>query len=284
MKMRTGSKFSVDELLNSVYTKFCFAVGGEGMPAGGGGGTPEGGGDAGGSGGGVGGATGTPADAGAGAFDITKSDIWNPTPTPASDVTPATPAATPTGGTAQPTAMETFDKRVADLPVPTLAMTEEEAEAFFTNRDLAGLNAHIGKSLRDVYKTTIMDTMKMISQVRGQMMDEIKTESRAVHTAGQNTAALRSALPFTGNPNVSPIADAVLSAAMTAGKSADDAINMVRQFFQQTTKLGAKDLGISLPPSNAPGSGRFGANAEDETGGVDWVALLSHGNAPAEGG
>ncbi len=283
--MYLRSKFSIDELLNTGFSKFCFAVGGEGMPAGGGGGSSEGGGDAGG-GTGTPGTPGTPADAGGDTgFDINKGDIWNQPTAPAAEPVPvAAPAPATTGDPAAPSAVDAFNKRVADLSVPTLEMSDEQAGAFFDNRDLAGLNDHIGNSLREVYKTTIMDTMKMLSQMRGQMMDEIKTESQAVHTAGQNTSALRAALPFTSNPNVSPIADAILAATMQAGKSADDAIGTVRQFFQQTIKLSAKDLGISLPPSNAPGSGRFGGNAEDEAGDVDWVALLSHGHAPAEGG
>ena len=238
----------------------------------------EGDGDPGGSGGPTGGGNGPTGGEG---FQIESGgSIWDiPTHTggtPTGSVAPAH-VTTPTGGTPTPadSALAQFESRVAGLTFDDLTFDETQMTEIFDNRDFSALNAHIHKSLRAVYKNSMIDSVRMMNTMQEKIMSKIRSEAQIVTTQNDNINALRAALPFTANPNVSPIADAALNTQLGAGKNINEAIETVRAFFKQSAEISSKDLGLNLPPSGDPGSGNFRQGAEDEP--VDWEHLLSGG-------
>lgn len=252
------------------YRNFLYDEGNGSEPGGGSGGGPSGG----------SGPTGTSKPTG---FQIeTGPSIWDaskPTGQTSVDgvVAPVTP--TPTGG--QNDAMVQFDKRIADMSFAPLQLDEAQVATFFDNRDISGLNDHIHTGLRDVYRKTMIDSVRMMNTMQENIMAKMRTEAQNVTDQSSNIAALRAALPFTQNPNVSPIADAALQTQLSAGKNVTEAIATVREFFKQTAQISAKDLGFNLPPTGDPGSTDFRQGAEEEE--VDWTHLLSGGVKHAGG-
>jgi len=265
--MRRRSKFSTNNPFSRIgYRNFLYdgEGSGEGNDPGGGSGGPNGAGP-----------TGSIAPTG---FQIADHNVWNP-PAPigptGTPVAPAAPVAATPAQTPSETAMAQFDTRVAGLQFDAFTPTDEQTAAIFDNRDLSALNDFMHTGFRSVYKSAMIDAVRMMNTMQTNIMKNVRTEAQSVTDQNSNINALRAALPFTANPNMAPIADAALQTQLGAGKNIDEAISIVRAFFEQSAQISSKDLGLNLPPSGEPGTGNFRQGAEGEE--IDWTKLLGGG-------
>ncbi len=84
-------------------------------------------------------------------------------------------------------------------------------------------------------------------------------------------------LKFTSAPSIAPVAKDALNRLMKQGKSIDDAIIGVKEFFHATAQNFAKETGLALAPRSRPGTNRFAeTNNDDEEGtqATDFMKLL----------
>lgn len=127
------------------------------------------------------------------------------------------------------------------------------------------------------YRQAMVDMSKIIDQKVAAGVKAAVTQSSNVAQGDMAVRQMNSTLDFTKNPAIAPVAGAVLAQLIKKGKSTEDAVDGVRKFFQNTSKISAKALGLQKPPHGRPGNQSFsgaGNIADDEDTEVDWLETL----------
>ena len=152
----------------------------------------------------------------------------------------------------QRTPQEIFDEHITsqnflrDIDVEKIA-----SELTAGNTD--SLKASLGSLAKNVYTSALTNMNTVIDKkVEAGIA---KAVEQAKGNIGSDFAiqAMQRKLPFTAKPAIAPMATQVLEQLIKKGKSVDDAVDGVNQYFRETAKLYTKDL----PPQSRPGSGRF---------------------------
>ncbi len=152
----------------------------------------------------------------------------------------------------QRTPQEIFDEHITSQNfLKDIDLEKITSELTAGNTD--SLKASFTNLARNVYTSaltnmnTVMDKKieagikKAVEEAKGNIGEDFAVQS------------MQRKFPFTMKPAIAPIADQVLKQLIKKGKSVDEAIDGVNQYFRQTAQLYAKDL----PPQSRPGSGRF---------------------------
>lgn len=127
------------------------------------------------------------------------------------------------------------------------------------------------------YRQAMVDMSKIIDQKVAAGVKAAVTQSSTVAQGDMAVRHMNDALDFTKNPAIAPVAGAVLAQLIKKGKSTEDAVEGVRKFFQNTSKISAKALGLQRPPQGRPGNQPFsgaGNITDDEDAEVDWIETL----------
>ena len=144
-----------------------------------------------------------------------------------------------------------------------------------------GNTESLGKAFSSIaaktYRQAMIDMNKIIDQKVTAGVEAAVSQSSNAAQGTQAVRQMNTLLDFTKNPAIAPVAGAVLAQLMKKGKSVDDAVEGVRKFFQNTSKISAKALGLQNPPRGRPGNQPFsnvgdtGGDDDDET---DWLETL----------
>ncbi len=144
-----------------------------------------------------------------------------------------------------------------------------------------GNTESLGNALKTVaaqtYRQAMVDMSKIIDQkVKSGVEAAVQQSSNAVQ-GNMAVTQMNTALAFTKNPAIAPVAGAVLSQLIKKGKSVDDAVDGVRKFFQNTSKISAKELGMQNPPRGRPGNQSFNGTGDlgnDDENEIDWLETM----------
>lgn len=170
---------------------------------------------------------------------------------------------------------KTFDTYIASLNlsegIDVAAISGE-----LNNGQTEGLNNAFSTVARNVYRQAMIDVNKIIDKkVESGVSKAIQQSTNAVQ-GNMAVDRMQASLSFTKDPAINPIATAVLSQLIKKGKSVDDAILGVRNFFTKTANISAKELGINQPPRGRPGNQQFNNNVDnDDDGEMDWLETLN---------
>lgn len=202
-----------------------------------------------------------------------SDDFWqNKTENATQDNKPdATVTATQTG----PTQSEIFDEHVKSLNFAPEQISDEQVAALFDNRDLSVLVDLINQGGRAAYKQAMQDTASLVAA--GEKKAEAAARQMTATQMGErdDMHALNTALPFTTNKAVAPVAQAVFKQSLSKDQSRDKAIESVRNFFAATAHLGQKELGLDPAPKPNPGDAGFNGNNQDSADEIDWEKVIS---------
>ncbi len=145
-----------------------------------------------------------------------------------------------------------------------------------TQGNTEGLGTALKTVAAQTYRQAMVDMSKIIDQkVTAGVEKAVQQSSNAVQ-GNMAVSQMQTALAFTKNPAIAPIAGAVLSQLIKKGKSVDDAVDGVRQFFQNTSKISAKELGLQHAPAGRPGNTGFNGagNVQDDDEEIDWLETM----------
>lgn len=133
-----------------------------------------------------------------------------------------------------------------------------------TEAIMNGLSNSDPSALVNALQTTSENVAKRLIPTMAQLMDRkiqaavenAVSEARGATQTDLAYQRMESALPFTKEGFVQPVARAVMKQQLQKGKSEEDAIGVVKGFFNEIFTKGSKDLGIQNPPRNRPGQSR----------------------------
>lgn len=128
----------------------------------------------------------------------------------------------------------------------------------------------------NTYRQAMVDMSKVIDQKVEAGVAKAVQQSSNASQSDMAVKQMNAELKFTKSPVIAPVASAVLAQLIKKGKSTEDAVNGVREFFKQTSQLSAKELGRQNPPQSRPGNQRFDnpVNSDDAENEVDWMETL----------
>ena len=167
-----------------------------------------------------------------------------------------------------------FDEHVNSLDFAADINATELAEQL-QNGDFTGLNAAMESVARKTYKSTIFDMNKLIESRVSSAVDEAVQKTTGQVNRNMAVNKMRDALPFASKPSVAPIAEAVFSRFMQRGDDTEKAIENTRNFFAETNKLSAKDVGQITAPKPKPGERNFSLQNENSDEDPDWMKILT---------
>lgn len=139
-------------------------------------------------------------------------------------------------------------------------------------------------SLNEAFSNVAANTYKAAMTQMNSLVDskiEAATE-KAVSDANSTVKAdleiqeMQSSLPFTKDPNIEPVAKAVLAQFRSKGESVENAIAKTKEFFQNTAE---KVGNVSIPPNDKPGTRNFSRNNQQQNNDQnihdEWLDVLS---------
>lgn len=214
--------------------------------------------------------------------DDNFEDMWQDNPVEqAQTQTPQSPA--PVQQQA-PNAEEAFGTYIDGLEL-TRGVDLDAISGELSQGSTEGLSKAFNVVAAKVYRQSMIDMNKIIEQkVNAGVAAAVQQSSNAAK--GNNAVRqMNEALNFTSNPAIAPIANAALAQFIKKGKTPEDAVESVRKFFQNTSRLSAKDLGLQSAPRSRPGnqpfSGAGDISGEDDEE-INWLEML--GVASPDGG
>lgn len=135
--------------------------------------------------------------------------------------------------------------------------------------DLTVLPDLLNSTMRAAYKRAIQDASRLMDKNVKDAVAEAVNQSRGERNIDNLVGLMNTKLPFTDDALIAPVAKTVLGRALKQGKSANDAIEIVKKYFETVSN---KAGGGKNNNQRLPGSGGFGNNDNDD---VDFLALLS---------
>lgn len=127
----------------------------------------------------------------------------------------------------------------------------------------------------DAYRHGMIDNQNVLKNKLDAAVEQAVTRSDGSRRASEVVNMMNTALPFTKDPDIKPVADALLSQQIKNGKSPEDSIKIITAFFKRTSGLTARSLEDNGPPGNGGFSGRRGGGESVEN--ADWFAALTGG-------
>jgi len=207
-------------------------------------------------------------------------EIWHdPTDDAGSQQTQQTPQDQQSGQQQQqaPNADEAFNTYIEGLELTKdvdLNSISEELNQGKTE----GLGKAFSAIATKTYRQAMVDMSRVIDQKVNAGIEKAVLQSSNAAQGNQAVRQMNTTLNFTKNPAVAPIANAALAQLIKKGKSVEDAVEGVRTFFQKTSKLSAKELGLQNPPRGRPGNQSFNGAGDIADDGdddeIDWLETL----------
>lgn len=154
-----------------------------------------------------------------------------------------------------PNPAEVFDQHIAGLNLAEgIDLSNLQSEAAEGNFD--AINKGFEQVAANTYKAALQSMNKLVDSKIDGAIEKAVSESSNVMNETTAIREMHSALPFAGDKDIAPVAEAAMKQFMSQGSSVNDAIQKVGQFFQTTSE---KVTGMSSSANN-PGSGGFNPN------------------------
>lgn len=177
------------------------------------------------------------------------------------------------------TNQQVFDEHINSLNLLN-GVDLEKITADLTSGNTESLENAFKAMSRNVYTSALLNTNKIMDQKIEAAIEQAVTKSK--NSIGSDFALqqMNSQLPFTAKPAIAPMAKQVLEQLIKKGSSTEEAIAGVKDYFQQTASVFAKESGLVIAPKNRPGSGRFTDAAlpdtlgKDEDDVIDFIKIL----------
>ncbi len=206
-------------------------------------------------------------------------NIWQTEPEDGDQQQQQTPQGTPQSQQQQtPNADEAFNTYIEGLQLTDgldLPTISEELNQGKTE----GLGKAFSAVASKVYRHAMIDMSRVIDQKVKAGVEQAVQQSSNAAQGNQAVRQMNTTLEFTKNPAIAPVANAALAQLIKKGKSVEDAVEGVRSFFQNTSKLSAKDLGLQTAPRSRPGNQPFNGVGDigDDDEDTDWLETLGVG-------
>ena len=206
-----------------------------------------------------------------GAFDLSNTNIWEVPKTEGNNQTTQMPQ--PTQAPVDPNAQ--FNQYIQGLDFK-FGLSPEDVQKFVVSGDTAGLQAAIQASQRNMYRSVLLDTSKMVNTSVERAVAIAVEKATGMYQQDKSRMVLEDVVPIAKNPNVAPIARATFQQFMKQGASADEAAKKTQAFFDALRKQPNTDFG--LPPRADSGRGGFGQSVgfgDDAASDIDWVSFAN---------
>ncbi len=158
----------------------------------------------------------------------------------------------------------------------TKSVNLEEISTELSQGKTEGLGNALKTVAAQTYRQAMVDMSKIIDKKVKAGVEAAVQQSQNAVQGNMAVTQMNTALSFTKNPAIAPVASAVLSQLIKKGKSVDDAVDGVRAFFQNTSKISAKELGLQNPPRGRPGNQPFNGTGDidDDENEIDWLETM----------
>jgi len=131
------------------------------------------------------------------------------------------------------TPTEIFDAHISDLNLTSgvdLSQMQEDAQ----NGNTDSLNKAFETVAANTYKAALQQVNTLMDNKITSAIDKAVSESTSVMNETTAVKEMQSALPFTSNRDIAPVAEAALKQIMSKGASINEAIQQVTTFFNST--------------------------------------------------
>lgn len=202
-------------------------------------------------------------------FDLHGANIWaqgNNNPTVTTDVL--------NDGTNDPATMSRFDQHVQSLDFkPTFS---PEVVQQLQQGNLSGLADMMNSMARQVYAQAIKDSSKMSTAAAQRAVLAATEKSTGAFKTDQAIRTLESMVPIAKNPNVAPIAQAVMAQALKA-KPGDyeGGAKKVQQFFDAIRNQKSSQFGLEEPPRSGNGQRGGSSSQQFDDDAIDWLGFAN---------
>jgi hypothetical protein len=203
--------------------------------------------------------------------DFTK--LWH---NETSEVPPAKNTPDNSQQNAQRTPQEIFREHVSGLGLGRGADLKGAFEAA-QNGDFSKFEAVMQGISEGIYTAAITNANTIFNSKLSKAVDEAVSKATGNVKASGAVSKMNEQLPFTKNPALAPVANAVLGQLLKKGADVSDAVEQVGKFFKEMHNISAKDLGLNSPRGRP--SGGFNnqmsdfASSDDEE--FDWMEALT---------
>lgn len=176
------------------------------------------------------------------------------------------------GGGNQPQQLDPatqLKKYLTDNGLGEFTLTDaEKAQLGEGNYD--GLQGRILGLVQQAHVKAISSASALIDSKIAAALKQGENATKSLLAGKENMGALHSALPFTKDPAIGPVAQTVMQRFFDRGATQEQAIQGVKKFFEHTAQ---KVTGNEV---NQNRNGNFGSRPKNENDGVgNWIDILS---------
>ena len=201
-------------------------------------------------------------------WDNIKSGNENPPAQPAQSVQPAAqPQQTVSPAEAMQQHIASLDLNAnVDLQAISTELQEGKTEALQVAFDNMAANT---------YKAAVLNTNRLMETKIAEAVETAVKQANGTVNANLAEQEMHKMIPMTSQPDVSPIAKAVLTKMIEKSGSVNEAIQGVEKFFKAVSNAGAEqftDLPVNQP---RPGQDPFGNNPQPKVDDDYYLDLLS---------
>ncbi len=174
----------------------------------------------------------------------------------------------------EPTPAERLDSHIAGLNL-TDGIDLGQVQADIQNGDTESLHAALQQVASNTYKQAINTSNQLMQNNINQVIETAVSKAVGATQSDAAVKQMETALPFTADPSVAPVAKGILGRFIKNGDDISTAIENTGKYFSKLNQLSTKDLGRQTPPSSSP-AGDFNGSISLEAEGddIDWLEAL----------
>lgn len=175
-------------------------------------------------------------------------------------------------GNNSPDVMSQFDKFIEGKNFD-FSMSPEDIQKFVASGDAAGLQAAMLKSQRTMYKQVMLDASTMVNAAVRRAVDAAVSKATGNFEVSNARTTLQRMVPLAKNPNIAPVAEAVMSTFTKKGMGHEEAAGKVGQFLNALRNVKGKDIGVDDPPRQLNNNRGSRAAIGDDDEDIDWLSF-----------
>jgi len=146
----------------------------------------------------------------------------------------------------EPDPQEALQKHIASLKL-TDGIDFSQIQQDLQTGSTESLTKALETTAANAYKSSMMQMSKIMDNKLAAVKQEALNESKATMNADLAVRQMNTDLPFTADPNIAPVAKAVLNQFIKGGKDLPSAIKATAEFFKSTA---SKINSSGTPPGN----------------------------------
>lgn len=209
-------------------------------------------------------------------FDLHATNIWDQKP-------PVDKTQTQPNGNQQPQQqqnnqqvdpMDGFNKYVDNLDFK-FALSPEQVQDFMQKGDTKGLQTAINGSQKALYRQTMLDASKMLNTSIDKAVTKAVEAATGAFKTDKSIDFLNNAIPIAKNANVAPVAQAAFGSFLKAGKTQEEAVEGVKNFFGAIKGLKNEDFGLPKASPSSTNGRTISGQQQDNEDMVDWLAFAA---------